>query len=222
MKRILICAGLAAALAIPSALSAQDNTPPQTDGTYVQNPPKNPHTLNHGEVGIYGDLFRVTPANAAAVNFLGLGGRVGFNMGAHAALEAEMNYDFEKNWTSVNVNGTSGGGSSTTVTSKLRPLTGLFGPKFQFGTSGPVRAFVTGKVGFIEMSYSNNAASGTTFGNSFNQFGGGSTHFAAYPGGGLEFFLGPVGIRAEAGDEMYFNNGTYNNLRVTFGPTIRF
>lgn len=214
MKRILVCAGLAAALALPTWISAQDAPPPP--------PPANPHTFNHGEVGVYGDLFRVTPSNASAVNFLGLGARVGFNTGAHVAIEAEMNYDFEKNYTSVYTNGSNGGGTSTTVTSSLRPLTGLFGPKFQFGTSGPVRAFITGKAGFIEFSNSNNAASGSTFTSSVNQFGGASTHFAAYPGGGLEFFLGPVGIRAEAGDEMYFNNGTYNNLRVTFGPTIRF
>ena len=37
-----------------------------------------------------------------------------------------------------------------------------------------------------------------------------------------EGFFGPIGLRVEAGDQMYFNNGTYNNLRVTFGPEIRF
>ena len=48
------------------------------------------------------------------------------------------------------------------------------------------------------------------------------TDVAAYPGGGLEFFAGPLGIRLEAGDEIYVNNKAYNNLRVTFGPTLRF
>ena len=43
-----------------------------------------------------------------------------------------------------------------------------------------------------------------------------------YPGGGIEFFLGPIGIRAEAGDEMYFDRGVNNNLRIAVGPTIRF
>jgi hypothetical protein len=33
---------------------------------------------------------------------------------------------------------------------------------------------------------------------------------------------GAIGLRADVGDEIYFNNGTHNNLRVTFGPTFRF
>jgi hypothetical protein len=31
-----------------------------------------------------------------------------------------------------------------------------------------------------------------------------------------------VGIRFDIGDEMYFNSGTHNNLRIAFGPYIRF
>lgn len=211
MRRILLSAGIAAMLALPTSLLAQ-----------VQNPPKSPSTLNHGEVGVYGDMFRVNPAHASAVNFLGLGGRVGFNVHPNVALEAEMNYDFEQNYTTVNASGGTAGGTSTTITSKLRPLTGLFGPKFQVGTSGPFRAFVTGKAGFIEFSSSSNAPSGSTFGDAVSEFGNGSTHFAAYPGGGIEAFFGPLGLRVEAGDEIWVNNGANNNLRVTFGPTLRF
>jgi len=29
-------------------------------------------------------------------------------------------------------------------------------------------------------------------------------------------------LRLEVGDEIYFDDGTQNNLRVTFGPQIRF
>jgi hypothetical protein len=50
----------------------------------------------------------------------------------------------------------------------------------------------------------------------------GNTAAAIYPGVGLEGFLGPIGLRADVGDEIYFKNGTHNNLRVTFDPTIRF
>ena len=222
MKRILGCAGLIAALALPLALNAQDQStapPPQ----YVQNPPHSRWDMNHATVGVYGDMFRVNPAHAAAVNFLGLGARVGFNVHPNIALEAEMNYDFVKNYTTVNTGTNSGSVGSTTVSTRTRPLTGLFGPKFQFGTSGPFRAFVTGKVGFTEFSHSSTTtASGQTFSNSLDQFGGGTTHFALYPGGGIEGFFGPIGLRLEAGDQIYFNNGAYNNLRVTFGPEIRF
>ena len=45
---------------------------------------------------------------------------------------------------------------------------------------------------------------------------------AAYPGGGVEAFAGPIGLRVEVGDEIYMNNGANNNLRVTFSPSIRF
>jgi hypothetical protein len=43
-----------------------------------------------------------------------------------------------------------------------------------------------------------------------------------YPGGGLEGQIGPVGLRLEAGDEIYFAGGTHHNVRVAFGPFIRF
>jgi len=211
MKRLLACAGLAGVLALSSPLFAQAQA-------------GNPYSLNHVELGVYGDLFRVAPAGAATVNYLGLGGRFGFSVSPHVQLEAEMNYDFEKNYTTTTTTTVGTTTTSTTVTSQLRPLTGLFGPRFQIGTSGPLRGFLTAKAGFIEYSYSNNAASGSSFSNSFNQFNnGGNTHFAAYPGGGIELFAGPFGIRFEAGDEIWLNNGTaYNNLRATFGPTLRF
>lgn len=85
-------------------------------------------------------------------------------------------------------------------------------------------AFVTGQVGFIDFSTSNpNNVTGTTFTNAVDSIGGAGTHLAVYPGGGLQFFIGPFGLRADAGDEIYMANGTtHNNIRVTFGPTIRF
>ena len=53
----------------------------------------------------YGDLFRVAPSGVTATNYLGLGGRVGFNTGQYMALEAELNYDFEQNYTNITVIG---------------------------------------------------------------------------------------------------------------------
>lgn len=216
MRRFLTAAAIAATLLIPGSLAAQTT--------------QDSHTWNHGEVGVYGDLFRVAPTSGSATNYLGLGGRVAINTGAHLALEAEMSYDFEQNYTNVSVNGSggsgSGGVSSTTYTAGVRPISGLFGPKFQFGTSGPFRAFLEAKAGFIDFSTSCNnsapAGSGSCFSGSLANFGGSSTHFAAFPGGGIEAFWGPIGFRVDAGDELYVNNGTHNNLRVTFGPTLRF
>ena len=34
--------------------------------------------------------------------------------------------------------------------------------------------------------------------------------------------MGPIGVRAEIGDDIFINNGAHNNLRVTFGPQLRF
>jgi hypothetical protein len=45
---------------------------------------------------------------------------------------------------------------------------------------------------------------------------------AVYPGGGIEAYLGPIGLRIDVGDEIYFQSGAHNNLRLTFGPSIRF
>lgn len=209
--RIYHLAGLAAALALPYTMSARAQTAPESS-----------YTLNHGEITAYGDYFRVVPSSGKAINFVGVGGRVGFNVNPHAAIEGEINYDFARNYTTITNNGGTTSGSTTTVTSNLRPLSGLFGPKFQFGSSGPFRAFLTGKVGFLEFSTGGGSPSGNSFSNNLGQFGGTSTHFAAYPGGGIEAFFGPLGLRAEAGDEIFWDNGTYNNLRVAVGPTFRF
>ena len=39
----------------------------------------------------------------------------------------------------------------------------------------------------------------------------------------LRLLSDPLGLRlGGAGDEIYFSSGAHNNLRVTFGPVIRF
>ncbi len=208
MKYISIFAGLALAV-LPPCLVAQSNS------NLPANP--SPHTFNHGEIAAFADYFRFSQYSPAT-NFVGVGGLVGFNANPNLAIEGEMTYDFGRNFTSTSSNGASTSFSRTSV----RPLTGLFGPKFQFGTSGPVRAFVTGKVGFVNFSTSSTPISSSNFTGAVNNIGGSSTHFAAYPGGGLEFFAGPIGLRAEVGDEIYLDNGTYNSFKVDIGPALRF
>jgi hypothetical protein len=105
------------------------------------------------------------------------------------------------------------------VNTQFRTLHGFFGPKFQTG-SGAFRFFVTGKVGFDNFTINNqNAPAGfkSTVG-----LDNGKTDFALYPAAGVEAFAGPIGIRLEAGDDIYFDHGAHNNLRVTLGPQIRF
>jgi hypothetical protein len=194
MKRITLLAVMAFLFAVPSGLMAQD--------------------YNHLEFGGFADylnLSRTTPH----INFVGLGGRVAFNVHPHVQLEAEMAYDFKRDYTSTFSNGV----TTQLVTSRLRPLTALVGPKFQ--SSGPVRFFVTTKVGFINFSDSDqNASSG--FVGALGGVTAGDTKFAFYPGAGVEGFWGPIGLRLEAGDNMYFDGGARNNFRVTFGPQFRF
>jgi len=50
----------------------------------------------------------------------------------------------------------------------------------------------------------------------------GNTHGVFYPGVGVEAFAGPVGLRLDVGDEMYFLDGAHNNLRIAAGPQFRF
>ncbi|HKW18338.1 MAG TPA: hypothetical protein VJO35_12600 [Terriglobales bacterium] len=198
MKRIMWIGIIGLLTAAPSWLAAQES------GNY-----------DHGSVGIFADYFRFSPG-ASTTNFVGFGARAAFNASHYVALEGEMNYDFERNFTTVCHNCA----STSFSTTRLRPLTGLFGPRFE--TPGPFKFFVTGKVGFINFTTTSSAVTPGSVGNSISSVGGGGTHFAVYPGAGIEGFWGPFGLRAEVGDEVYFSNGTFNNLRITFGPQLRF
>jgi hypothetical protein len=169
----------------------------------------------HVEIGAFANYFRLN-RNNTNVNFLGLGGRAGFNVSQNVQLEAEMAYDFEKAFTTDVQNGD----TITAVRTKTRVLHGLFGPKFQTG-SGNFKAFATGKVGIISFSSTNqNPSQG--FVGSLDAVNNGSAKLAVYPGGGIEGFWGPIGLRLEAGDEIYFDHGARNNLRVSAGPAFRF
>lgn len=201
MKKIMWLAMLGLLIAAPSWLAAQEGG----------------SDYDHGSVGIFADYMRFSPG-ASTINFVGFGARAGFHVSHHVSLEGEMNYDFERNFTTICNNCV--GGSTSFTTTRLRPLTGLFGPKFE--TPGPFKFFVTGKVGFINFTTTGAAVTPGTVGNAISGVGGGGTHFALYPGAGIEGFWGPFGLRLEAGDEVYLNNGTFNNLRVTFGPQFRF
>jgi hypothetical protein len=144
-----------------------------------------------------------------------VGGRAAFGITPNVQMEAEMAYDFKRNYTTTFSNGV----TSADVTSRLRTLHGFFGPKFQTG-SGALRAFVTGKVGFDNFNVTD-ANAPTGFTNAVG-LGTGATYFALYPGAGIEAFAGPIGIRLEAGDDIFFHNGAHNNLRATIGPQLRF
>lgn len=113
--------------------------------------------LNHGEVGVFADYTRVNDAAPKALDMAGLGARVSFNFHPNLALEAEGTYDFARAF-----NNTSTTNNVTTVRrSSLHLINAQFGPKFQIGT-GPVRAFVTAKGGFLTISGGNRSTSDFT------------------------------------------------------------
>jgi hypothetical protein len=201
MKAWLLAIMLVCGTALPSLVAAQSS------GEATRK--------NHVELGIFADYYRFeAPSSANTINFLGLGGRAAFYMNEHAAIEAEMAYDFERNNSTVNnING-------NLTRTRTRPLHGLFGPKFDLGGHG-ADFFLTGKVGFVNLAQTT-ATPLNGFGNSFSSIDSGATKFAVYPGGGIEGFWGPFGLRLDVGDEIYFLNGAQNNLRVTFGPHFKF
>jgi hypothetical protein len=170
---------------------------------------------DHVEVGAFADYFNLS-RTSPHINYTGLGGRVGFNVNPAVQIEAEMSYDFERNFTSV----FSDGINTQFVRSRVRPLHGLFGPKFQTG-GGPFRAFATFKVGFVNFSTSNDNVPGGFVG-SLGGVTSGDTRTAIYPGVGVEGFWGPFGLRLDGGDEIYFDHGARHNVKVSFGPAIRF
>jgi hypothetical protein len=167
----------------------------------------------HGSIGAFFDYVRLGEAND--LNQYGIGGRIAFNPAPLFALEAEGAYDFEQSRTLQDITTL----PPTIFSAHLRTATGLFGPKIH--TRGPVRAFATVKGGFVNFSVSTTAAPATLT-NTLNGITDGDTHAALYPGGGIEGFIGWFGLRAEAGDLIYWRNGAHNNIRVTFGPVIRF
>ena len=169
---------------------------------------------DHVEVGAFANYFRLSDTDPAH-NFVGLGGRAAVNIRPSIQLEAEMAYDFKRSFTQTFSNGA----ATELVNTHFRTLHGFFGPKFQTG-SGPFRLFVTGKVGFDNFSVTND--NGTAGFTSVVGLDSGTTRFAIYPGGGIEAFAGPIGVRAEIGDDIYFLNGAHNNLRVSVGPQFRF
>jgi hypothetical protein len=170
--------------------------------------------LDHVEFGAFAHYFRLTPTNT---NFAGAGGRFGVNVTGHVQIEAEMSYDFNRVFTET-YSDTSG--TVSTFRSNIRILDGLFGPKVQ--TRGPVRLFATVKGGFINFRFDPVPSVVSGFTSSVEDLRDNNVDGVLYPGGGVEGFFGPIGLRLDVGDEIYFNNGAHSNLAVGFGPTIRF
>jgi len=166
---------------------------------------------NHGEVGAFFDYFRFTNAND--LNMFGVGGRVGLNVHPNVALEVEGAYDFTRT-ANITVNSL-----TNPIRTNFRATHFLVGPKFQLGKSSAWRLYAVLKGGFVRFGVTPGAV---TFGNFPTVLTNTDLNGVIYPGAGVEAFAGILGVRAEIGDEIYFDNGANNNLKVTIGPVIRF
>lgn len=171
---------------------------------------------DHGEVGVYGEYFRFQALHA---NMLGVGGRVSFNFIRKAQLEAEMGYLFKRGFAENFSNGIPN--NVSVVNSNIRVLHGMFGPKLNF-SSKAFHPFVTVKGGFFN-SEINGQSPGPGFTSQINNLRAGNVNGVLYPGGGVEGYIGFLGLRLDAGDEIIFNRRHANhNFRMSFGPHIRF
>jgi hypothetical protein len=171
---------------------------------------------DHFQVGAYGDYFRITQTNT---NMAGIGGRVGYKVFSHVMFEGEMNYDFDQAFTEHCV---STGCTVSVANSNLKVLHGLAGPKI-IGGHGAIRPFLAIKGGFINFQLNPKPASFGSFVTSVNNLRANNVTGVLYPALGAEGHLGPIGLRLEGGDEMYFvGNTTHHNVRVAFGPFLRF
>lgn len=170
----------------------------------------------HVQVGVFADYLRLSQTDT---NFGGVGARLGFQLYKEVKLEGEMSYDFDQAFSEGFTDTTTGAVSIQRT--GMRVLHGEFGPKVNIGHHA-IQPFVTLKGGFIDFRLNNAPATLGTFFSSVDGLRANNVNGVLYPGGGLQGHLGPIGLRLDVGDEIYFNHGTHNNLRVAFGPTFRF
>ena len=196
MKRLWLVSAVACPLLLPCGAFAQ---------------PTPSYRVDHVEAGVLGEFYRV---NQTGTNLFGVGARLGFNVASLLQLEAETTYDFSVIFTENFSNG-------TFQRSNMRRIDGLFGPKLQTNR-GPVRLFLTAKGGATSFGFSSAPATVGTFFSEVSNLRTSDVIGEFYPGGGAEAFFGPIGLRFDVGDEIYFSSGAHNNLRMTFGPAIRF
>jgi len=195
MKHVAVLLLLITGWAVPGAF-AQDN--------------------EHVQVGVFADYFRLSQTDT---DLLGVGGRASFVAYKRLKFEAEMSYDFSRTFTEGFIDNSTG--TVIVQRTNLRVIHGLFGPRINLGRHA-IQPFVTAKGGLINFRLDNSPATFGTFTSSVSGLRENDVTGTFYAGGGLEGHLGPIGLRLDIGDEMYFNDNTHHNLKVTFGPIIRF
>lgn len=169
------------------------------------------------EAGAFLDYLSIS--QTATSNF-GIGGRFGYRVHRHIMIEGEIAYDYGINFDETFRNIVNGNIAAVEHTS-IGVTHGLIGPMVE-PAHGGLRPFLTFKGGFMDFRLSPSLLPQSTLVSTILGLRTSTLSAAIYPAGGVEATIGPVGLRLEAGDEIYFNNGAHNNLRLTFGPILRF
>jgi len=167
-----------------------------------------------------GFLLDYLSVSQTQTNNFGVGGRFGYRVHHNLMAEGEFAYDYGVNFQEVYSSIASANLSALEQTS-IGVTQGLFGPKLQ-PAHGHLRPFVTLKGGFIDFRLSPSLIPFSSVVSAVLGIRDSNLNAALYPGGGAEATLGPLGLRLEFGDLIYFNQGAHNNLRITFGPFLRF
>ena len=169
------------------------------------------------ELGVFIDYLNISQTGT---NNFGLGGRFGYRIHDGVMMEGELAYDYGINFDEAYRNIANGNLTAIERTS-IGVTHGLFGPKLQ-PSGGGFRPFITLKAGFMDFRLSPSLLPYSSVASTILGLRTSNLNAAIYPAAGIEGALGPVGLRLEAGDEIYFNQGAHNNLRITFGPILRF
>jgi hypothetical protein len=175
------------------------------------------HAQKRVEAGLLLDYLNVSQTKTDNV---GVGGRFGYRVHRNVMVEGELTYSYGVNFQEL-YRDISNGRVAAVEQASIGVTDGLLGPTLE-RARGHLHPFVTVKGGFIDFRLSPSllpysGAVSTVLGIRTS-----NTNALLYAGGGAEATLGPIGLRGEAGDAIYFNDGGHNNLRITFGPILRF
>ncbi|HKT89492.1 MAG TPA: hypothetical protein VJQ59_13700 [Candidatus Sulfotelmatobacter sp.] len=169
------------------------------------------------EAGVFLDSLSISQTST---NNVGLGARFGYRVHHDVMLEGELAYDYGINFDEAYRNITNGNITAIERTS-IGVTHGLFGPTLERG-AGHLHPFATMKVGFVDFRLSPSLLPYSNLASAILGLRTSNVNAALYPAAGISATLGPLGLRFEAGDEIYFNSGAHHNLRITFGPILRF
>lgn len=169
------------------------------------------------ELGVFLDSLSISQTST---NNLGVGARLGYRVHHDVLLEAELAYDYGINFDEAYLNLSTGNISALEHTS-IGVTHGLFGPMVE-RSAGHLHPYATFKAGFMDFRFSTTLLPYSDIASTILGLRTSNLNAALYPAGGIEATLGPLGLRLEVGDEIYFNGGAHNNLRITFGPVLRF